>query len=407
MNADINGTAPTGGRGTPAAQPNPAHAQRASSARTAPTPHPAAAGAGDGTADVAAGGAGQPSPERRTGTGVEFRGVTKVFQQNRRTITALDDVNITIAPGSIVGIIGYSGAGKSTLVRQINGLDRPTSGEILLDGRNIVDLRESQLRRLRSDIGMIFQQFNLLSSRTVAGNVEFPLKLQGMPKAERTRRVAELLDFVGLGDKGRSYPEQLSGGQKQRVGIARALATNPRLLLADEATSALDPSTTRDVLELLRRVNRELGITIVVITHEMEVVRSIADAVVVMENGRVVEQGSVYEVFSRPATDVAANFVATSLRNTPDMVEAEALQAGTGRLFTVTMAEGIGFFTAVSRLGNAGVGVNIVHGGVTTLQGQSFGRLTLRLTAHDEEGERAIDDFYAALSTTTDIEEIR
>lgn len=344
---------------------------------------------------------------RNIGTSIEFRNVRKVFHQGKRKIVALDDVNISIPAGSIVGVIGYSGAGKSTLVRQINGLDRPTSGEILLDGQNIVGLPESKMRKLRSNIGMIFQQFNLFQSRNVAGNVAYPLGLQGVNKKEKQARVAELLEFVGLQDKGKSYPEQLSGGQKQRVGIARALATNPSLLLADEATSALDPSTTKDVLELLRRVNRELGITIVVITHEMEVVRSIADQVVVMQGGKVVEQGSVYEVFSDPSTDVAANFVATSLRNTPDQLESEVLQAGTGRLFTVTMAEGIGFFSAVSALGDANVSVNIVHGGVTTLQQHSFGKLTLRLTANDEAGERAIQNFYETMSATTEVEEIR
>lgn len=344
---------------------------------------------------------------RSQGTTVEFRNVNKIFTQGKREVTALNDVNITIKGGSIVGIIGYSGAGKSTLVRQINGLDRPTSGQILLDGQDIVPLPESQLRTLRSDIGMIFQQFNLFSSRNVAGNIAYPLKLQGMPKAQRDARVAELLEFVGLADKGKSYPEQLSGGQKQRVGIARALASNPRMILADEATSALDPSTTKDVLELLRRVNRELGITIVLITHEMEVVRSIADAVVVMKNGRVVEQGSVYDVFSSPQTAVAADFVSTSLRNTPDLVEAEALQTGEGRVFTITMAEGIGFFSAVAALSEHQVSVNIVHGGVTTLQNHSFGRLTLRLTWSTPEGEKAVQDFYDLMSTTTEIEEIR
>lgn len=341
------------------------------------------------------------------GTRIEFRNVRKVFKQGKKEVVALDDVSITIPGGSIVGIIGYSGAGKSTLVRQINGLDRPTSGQILLDGQDIVPLPETKLRKLRGNIGMIFQQFNLFSSRTVAGNIAYPLKLQGMGKAEREARVAELLEFVGLADKGRSYPEQLSGGQKQRVGIARALATNPRLLLADEATSALDPSTTKDVLELLRKVNKEFGITIVVITHEMEVVRSIADSVVVMKHGRVVEQGSVYDVFSNPQTSVAADFVATSLRNTPDMVEAEALQTSDGRVFTITMAEGIGFFSAVAALADQDVSVNIVHGGVTTLQHHSFGRLTLRLTTDTDAGREAIQHFHDQMAATTDIEEIR
>lgn len=369
----------------------------------------AAGGVGNtaGTEHTGAQVAGGTGAGNTAGTEVEFRNVTKIFRQGRKEVTALKDVDIAVPGGSIVGIIGYSGAGKSTLVRQINGLDRPTSGQILLDGEDIVPLKESQMRKLRSNIGMIFQQFNLFNSRNVEGNIAYPLKLQGMGKAERTKRVKELLEFVGLGDKGKSYPEQLSGGQKQRVGIARALANNPRLLLADEATSALDPSTTRDVLELLRRVNRELGITIVVITHEMEVVRSIADRVVVMQGGEVVEQGSVYEVFSNPRTDVAANFVATSLRNTPDMVESEALQNKSGRLFTITMAEGVGFFDAVSRATGAGASVNIVHGGVTTLQDHSFGRLTLRMTATSPESEKAIEEFYQTMNATTEIEEIR
>ena len=263
-------------------------------------------------------------------------------------------------------------------------------------------MSEKKLRGIRRNIGMIFQQFNLMNSRTAAGNIEYPLQLQGVGKQERAKRVQELLDFVGLGDKGKSYPEQLSGGQKQRVGIARALATNPSLLLADEATSALDPTTTQEVLDLLRQVNKEFGITIVVITHEMEVVRSIADKVAVMENGRVVEQGSVYEVFSNPQTSVAAKFVATSLRNEPDVVETDDLLAHEGRLFTINLTEESGFFTAAARLKEAGVSIAVVHGGITTLQQHSFGKLTVRLSGDNN----AIEEFYRTLSTTTQIEEI-
>ena len=336
------------------------------------------------------------------GTRIEFRDITKIFKQKKARIKALDHVSMTIEPGEIVGIIGYSGAGKSTLVRMINGLDTPSSGELLLDETNIVGMSERKLRGIRRNIGMIFQQFNLMSSRTAAGNIEYPLQLQGVGKQERAQRVQELLDFVGLGDKGKSYPEQLSGGQKQRVGIARALATNPSLLLADEATSALDPTTTQEVLDLLRRVNKELGITIVVITHEMEVVRSIADKVAVMENGRVVEQGSVYEVFSNPQTSVAAKFVATSLRNEPDVVETDDLLAHEGRLFTINLTEESGFFTAAARLKEAGVSIAVVHGGITTLQQHSFGKLTVRLSGDNN----AIEEFYRTLSTTTQIEEI-
>ena len=338
----------------------------------------------------------------QNGTRIEFRNITKVFQQKKAKVKALDDVSLTVDSGEIIGIIGYSGAGKSTLVRMINGLDTPTSGELLLDGQNIVGMSEKKLRGIRRNIGMIFQQFNLMNSRTAAGNIEYPLQLQGIGKRERQQRVQELLDFVGLGDKGKSYPEQLSGGQKQRVGIARALATSPSLLLADEATSALDPTTTQEVLDLLRRVNKELGITIVVITHEMEVVRSIADKVAVMENGHVVEQGSVYQVFSNPQTAVAAKFVATSLRNEPDVVETDDLLAHEGRLFTINLTEESGFFGAAAKLKDAGVSIAVVHGGITTLQQHSFGKLTVRLSGNDA----AIEEFYRALSATTQIEEI-
>ncbi|MGZ7495908.1 methionine ABC transporter ATP-binding protein [Corynebacterium sp. ZY180755] len=337
-----------------------------------------------------------------TGTRIEFENVTKVFSSGKKKVTALDGVTLTVEPGEIIGIIGYSGAGKSTLVRMINGLDKPTSGSLRLDGTEIVGMKESQLRSLRGNIGMIFQQFNLLTSRTAAGNVEYPLEIAGMPKAKRKQRVAELLEFVGLADRGQNYPEELSGGQKQRVGIARALATNPDLLLADEATSALDPETTHDVLQLLRKVNQEFGITIVVITHEMEVVRSIADKVAVMENGKIVEYGSVYEVFSNPQTAVAGRFVATALRNTPDNVESEDLLAHEGRLFTVTLTENSDFFTAAANAKAQGASIGIVHGGVTTLQRHSFGKVTVRLNGPEE----AIQEFYNHLSTTTDIQEI-
>lgn len=339
----------------------------------------------------------------QTGTRVEFRDVSKVFRTGGREVKAVDGVTLTVEPGEVLGVIGYSGAGKSTLVRLINGLDTATSGQLLLDGTDVVGLPEKDLRGIRRNIGMIFQQFNLLSSRTAEGNIEYPLQLAGMGKAERQARVAELLDFVGLAERGKNYPEQLSGGQKQRVGIARALATNPSLLLADEATSALDPETTEEVLGLLRRVNEEFGITIVVITHEMEVIRAIADKVAVMENGRVVEYGSVYDVFSNPQTHVAKRFVSTSLRNTPNEVEArELLDAAPGRLFTVDLKENSGFFGAAEAARRKGVSVQPVHAGITTLQQHSFGKMTVRLNGDDA----AIDEFLSTLQRTTDIEEI-
>lgn len=341
----------------------------------------------------------------RQGTRIEFRDVTKTFDARGKgadKVHAVNGVTLTVEPGEILGVIGYSGAGKSTLVRLINGLDTATSGELLLDGVNVVGKSEKELRGLRKNIGMIFQQFNLFSSRTAAGNVEYPLQLAKMPKEQRTKRVAELLDFVGLSDRGDNYPEQLSGGQKQRVGIARALATSPSLLLADEATSALDPETTQEVLEVLRRVNRNLGITIVVITHEMDVVRSIADKVAVMENGKVVEYGSVYEIFSHPQNPVTQRFVATSLRNTPDSIESEELLVHEGRLFTVNLTENSHFFSSTSQFVDQGGSISIVHGGVTTLQHQSFGKVTVRLTGSEE----LINNFYNKLKHTTEITEI-
>ena len=338
-----------------------------------------------------------------TGTRIEFRNVSKVFKTKEREVKAVDDVTLTVEPGEILGVIGYSGAGKSTLVRLINGLDMPTSGELLLDDTNVAGMPERKLREIRRNVGMIFQQFNLFSSRTAAGNIEYPLKLAGVDKKERKRRVAELLDFVGLSDRGENYPEQLSGGQKQRVGIARALATNPSLLLADEATSALDPETTHEVLGVLRRVNEELGITIVVITHEMDVIRAIADKVAVMEQGRVVEYGSVYEVFSNPQTRVAERFVSTSLRNTPNEVEEkQLLNAAPGRLFTVDLTDNSGFFGAAEKARARGVSVQPVHAGITTLQEHSFGKMTVRLNGDDA----AINEFLHTLQTTTDIQEI-
>lgn len=340
-----------------------------------------------------------------TGTRIEFENLGKVFPSKKAgapEITALDGVTLTVEPGEVIGIIGYSGAGKSTLVRMINGLDTPTSGALKLDGVDIVGKSEKELRSLRRNIGMIFQQFNLMSSRTAAGNVEYPLKLAGMEKEERRKRVAELLEFVGLADRGNNYPEQLSGGQKQRVGIARALATNPALLLADEATSALDPETTHEVLNLLRKVNKELGITIVVITHEMDVVRAIADKVAVMEAGKVVEYGSTYDVFSAPQTPVAQRFVATSLRNTPDAIEEEDLLFHDGRLFTINLTEHSGFFGAAAQATAEGATIGIVHGGVTTLQRHSFGKVTVRLTGPDA----AVENFYNTLQRTTEIKEI-
>ncbi|WP_445525154.1 methionine ABC transporter ATP-binding protein [Streptomyces cyslabdanicus] len=239
-------------------------------------------------------------------------GLTKVYSSRGREITALDGVDLHVREGEVYGVIGQSGAGKSSLIRCVNLLERPTSGTVTVAGQDLTALAGrghragKELRRARSRIGMVFQHFNLLSSRTVQDNVELPLEILGTSGKERSRRALELLDLVGLADKARAYPAQLSGGQKQRVGIARALAGDPKVLLSDEATSALDPETTRSVLQLLRDLNRQLGLTVLLITHEMDVVKSVCDSAALMENGRIVESGTVSELLATPGSELAA-----------------------------------------------------------------------------------------------------
>lgn len=326
---------------------------------------------------------------------IRLSGVTKTFASPARggePVVGVDDVSLDIAAGTITGIIGYSGAGKSTVLRLVNALETPTRGNVEIDGRDITRLRERDLRALRSDIGMIFQQFNLFDSRTVAGNVAYPLEVAGRPRAEIAARVQELLQFVGLADKARSHPEQLSGGQKQRVGIARALATNPRILLADEATSALDPETTQEVLGLLRRVNSELGITILVITHEMDVIRSLADRVIVMEDGRVIEDGPVFDVLSAPRHPATRRFVASIIEDVPVGEQLAVLRARhPGRIVTVTIRDGdVSQAQLFREFAQHGVDVELVHGGINDIRGRVFGHLTLALSGDPDAVERAI-----------------
>lgn len=244
---------------------------------------------------------------------IKLSNITKVFQQGNRSIQALNNVSLHVPAGQIYGVIGASGAGKSTLIRCVNLLERPTQGSVLVDGQELMTLSESQLTKARRHIGMIFQHFNLLSSRTVFGNVALPLELDNTPREEVKRRVSELLDLVGLSEKHDVYPANLSGGQKQRVAIARALASNPKVLLCDEATSALDPATTRSILELLKDINRRLGLTILLITHEMDVVKRICDCVAVISDGELIEQDTVSEVFSHPKTPLAQQFIQSTL----------------------------------------------------------------------------------------------
>ena len=245
----------------------------------------------------------------RSGTMIRVENVSKTYTGKQGTVEAVKDVSLEISRGEIFGVIGFSGAGKSTLIRLLNGLETVTSGHIYINEKDITTLKRKELLKERQKIAMIFQHFNLLWSRTVEENIAFSLEIAGVPKADRKAKVAELIDLVGLTGREKSYPSQLSGGQKQRVGIARALANDPEVLLCDEATSALDPKTTKDILKLLVEINQELGLTIVLITHEMHVVRQICHRVAVMEEGRVVESGEVIEVFKNPQQPITKQFV--------------------------------------------------------------------------------------------------
>ena len=257
---------------------------------------------------------------------IELTHISKNFASGGRTVHAVQDVSLSIGKGEIFGIIGFSGAGKSTLVRCINLLERPISGSVTVDGKEMTALSARELRQARKKIGMIFQHFNLMPSRTVFGNVAYPLRGSGLSREQIADKVHRLLELVGIGDKAEAYPKQLSGGQKQRVAIARALANDPNVLLCDEATSALDPQTTKAILRLLKDLNEKLGITVVIITHEMAVVKEICDRVAVMEHGRVVEQGEVFNVFADPRQEITRSFIHTTsnLRKIEELIEEDS-----------------------------------------------------------------------------------
>ena len=334
---------------------------------------------------------------------VSLRDVTKDFAAGARAVRAVDGVSLEIERGDVFGVIGYSGAGKSTLVRLINALETPTSGTVVVDDVLMTGRTERELRPVRARIGFIFQQFNLLNSRTVAGNVAYPLRVARWPKARRQARVAELLEFVGLSDKAGQYPDTLSGGQMQRVGIARALATSPSLLLADEATSALDPETTRDVLDLLRRVNVELGVTIVVISHEMSVVSYLCNRVAVMEAGRVVELGDVYDIFASPEQPVTQRFISTALHDRPSAeVIARLRLRHPGRIVTIGIRDTGGSGTLLTeQLRAHRVDGSIVYGGITDIGARPLGSLTLELVGADAD----VDGFITSIRGHTDLVE--
>ena len=318
---------------------------------------------------------------------IQLDQVSKHYPPPKRggpAVTALNEVSLTVEAGEIYGIIGRSGAGKSTLIRVVNQLEAPTSGRVLVDGVEISALSGAALRRERRGIGMIFQHFNLLSSRSVFDNVALPLELAGLSKAAIRAMVEPLLELVGLTDKRNRYPAELSGGQKQRVGIARALATEPKVLLCDEATSALDPETTRDVLRLIAEINRKLGLTVVLITHEMHVIKEICHKVAVLEAGRVIEQGSVFEVFTRPQHPTTRSFIGmvTGVDLPPAL--ANQLQAdpqpGGEAVLLIRFVGDSADQPILSRLArHHGIDANILSGRIDHIQGRPFGTLVVAL----------------------------
>lgn len=335
---------------------------------------------------------------------IEFQNVTKTFTLGKRKVEAVKDVSLQIDQGDIFGIIGFSGAGKSTLLRLVNMLERPTNGSVHIQGTDVGKLSAKQLRKQRRNIGMIFQNFNLFLSRTVAGNIAYPLKLAGTPKNEVNKRVTELLQFVGLSDKAKDYPDQLSGGQKQRVGIARALATSPDILICDEATSALDPNTTADILKLLKKVNRDLGITILLITHEMGVIQTICDKVAVMEDGEVIENGNVFDTFTNPQHETTKRFIRSVQQELPsDQVLKEWTESGGGNLYRVLFKGETATDPILSSTTRKyDIDFNIVYGTVRELQEKLFGNLIVSFIGEETQIKAVINE----LDTIVDIEEV-
>ena len=323
---------------------------------------------------------------------IRFEHVSKTFQTKNGPFDALKDVSFEIEKGDIYGVIGYSGAGKSTLIRMVNALETPTSGNVWVEGKDIGTLNQKELRNLRKGIGMIFQQFNLLESKTIYDNVAIALKLNGISKKDIEKRVTELLDFVELSDKKYSYPGQLSGGQKQRVGIARALANNPSILLCDEATSALDPKTTDSILELLKKINEMLHITIVIITHEMNVIQKICNKVAVMDYGQVVETGSVIQVFSNPQSDIAKRFVGNLIRDViPEpLVESIRRETRNSRLLRIKLENTDSTEPLLWEINRRfEVETNILYSTISVIQGIVVGIMLVLFIGTDEEIEKA------------------
>lgn len=326
---------------------------------------------------------------------IEFKNISKHYELKGQTIRALDQINLEIPAGSIFGIIGYSGAGKSTLIRLINLLERPNQGQVIINQKDFTALDARALRQERANIGMIFQHFNLLQTKTVADNIEMPLKLLGVSKDQREKRLNELLEFIDLKHKKDAFPDELSGGQKQRVGIARALANHPKILLCDEATSALDPQTTKSVLSLLKKINQEQGITIVMVTHEMDVIESVCDFVAVMEQGKVIETGSTLEIFSQPQHPTTKNFIQTVLQqqlpvNILNNLENQNHKSIYSLQFLGTSAQETVVQAAIKQFD---VSLNILFANMTEINGSVIGQMFIQLLGDAESIRQTIDFF--------------
>ncbi len=319
---------------------------------------------------------------------IELKNLTKIYPSKTGETVALEDVDLSIPDGSIYGVIGLSGAGKSTLVRCIDLLEKPTRGQVLLDGEDMTAAKKKRLSELRRSIGMIFQNFNLLEQRTAAANVRFPLELNKTPRGEAKQRAEELLSLVGLSEKAEAYPSQLSGGQKQRVAIARALATRPKYLLCDEATSALDPTTTESILQLLKKINRELGVAIVVITHEMKVVERICTHVAVLDRSRIAEAGRVEDVFSFPQSEIAKQLII------PNLIRSLAGSGGS-KLRLVFRGGGSGEPVISGLAIECGIPANILFADTRRIDGKTFGHMVIELTG-DQKQNAAAREYLAA-----------
>ena len=325
---------------------------------------------------------------------ISIKNAKKIFSTKQGKVTAVSDVNLEINEGEIFGVIGYSGAGKSTLIRMLNGLEIPTEGSVIVANKQVSHIKGLELRKARQEISMIFQHFNLLWSRTVRENIAFPLEIAGVSKETRIKRVDELIRLVGLQGREEAYPSQLSGGQKQRVGIARALANNPKVLLCDEATSALDPQTTDSILELLVDINNRLGLTIVLITHEMHVIRKICHRVAVMEDGQIVETGSVLDVFKNPQQSITKRFVqqVTEPEETKETIEHLLHLYPTGKVIQLAFVGDSAETPLITELIRSfTITINILQGKISQTQNGSYGTLFIHMDGEENEIDRAID----------------